>query len=281
MLGMLALATTAMACAAASCGGALAPLVAAFFLFETCVGMYFPLIGTLRSQYLPDAYRGVIMNLFGVPLNLLVVCVFLSIERLGLQVSSPAFPSPLSPSLALSHLLSPSSRSRGSACRVPSAARPPPSPARPSPSSCCGACWPRRRTRRRHERPAGTPVLAGEGRARAGTLAWGARVARGRRGTVAVGRVQRSPRAGCAELRGRLAMWLRPPPESRVRARRRHREPSGACPAARVRVLAEHAPRHRATPWSTHRAAVSVVGSCASRSRARVIPGHAQTQATA
>jgi len=84
MAGMLALATASMACAAASCSGALAPLVAAFFLFETCVGMYFPLIGTLRSKYLPDAYRGVIMNLFGIPLNLIVVGVFLSIGKLGL-----------------------------------------------------------------------------------------------------------------------------------------------------------------------------------------------------
>lgn len=84
MAGMLALATTAMAFAAASCSGALAPLVASFFLFEACVGMYFPLIGTLRSKYLPDEYRGVIMNLFGIPLNLIVVGVFLSIGKLGL-----------------------------------------------------------------------------------------------------------------------------------------------------------------------------------------------------
>ena len=40
--------------------------------------------GTLRSKYLPDAYRGVIMNLFAIPLNLIVVGVFLSISKLGL-----------------------------------------------------------------------------------------------------------------------------------------------------------------------------------------------------
>jgi len=84
MAGMLTLATLAMAGAAFSCSGALAPLVASFFAFEACVGMYFPLIGTLRSKYLPDAYRGVIMNLFGIPLNLIVVGVFLSIGKLGL-----------------------------------------------------------------------------------------------------------------------------------------------------------------------------------------------------
>ena len=51
VLLMLVLATAAMATATVSCGAtALAPLVAAFFAFEACVGMYFPLIGTLRSK---------------------------------------------------------------------------------------------------------------------------------------------------------------------------------------------------------------------------------------
>ena len=85
MLGMLVLATTAMTAATTlGLGGTIASLVGAFFAFEACVGMYFPLIGTLRSKYLPDAYRGVIMNLFGIPLNLIVVGVFLSISKLGL-----------------------------------------------------------------------------------------------------------------------------------------------------------------------------------------------------
>ena len=88
MLGMLALATTAMggAAFASTSGGAaaaLGPIVAAFFAFELCVGMYFPSIGTLRSKYVPDSHRSVIMNLFGIPLNALVVSVFLSIKRLG------------------------------------------------------------------------------------------------------------------------------------------------------------------------------------------------------
>ena len=84
MLGMLVFATAAMTAATTlGLGGTIASLVGAFFAFEACVGMYFPLIGTLRSKYLPDAYRGVIMNLFGIPLNLIVVAVFLSIGRLG------------------------------------------------------------------------------------------------------------------------------------------------------------------------------------------------------
>ena len=80
------MATAAMFSATAfGVGGSLLPLVAAFFAFEACVGMYFPLIGTLRSTFLPDSYRGIIMNLFGIPLNLIVVGVFLSIGRLGLK----------------------------------------------------------------------------------------------------------------------------------------------------------------------------------------------------
>jgi MFS transporter, MFS domain-containing protein family, molybdate-anion transporter len=60
-------------------------LIPSFLLFEVAVGMYFPSIGTLRSQYLPDSHRSVIMNLFGIPLNLIVVSVFLSIKFLGIQ----------------------------------------------------------------------------------------------------------------------------------------------------------------------------------------------------
>ncbi len=69
-------------------------LMGAFFVFESTVGCYFPTIGTLRSKYIPDANRSVIMNLFGIPLNALVVGVFLSINMLGvggaLSVSSGA-----------------------------------------------------------------------------------------------------------------------------------------------------------------------------------------------
>lgn len=85
-LGMLAVATAAMASLAGACLGPAAPLatlIAGFFFFEMCVGMYFPSIGTLRAKYLPDSHRSVIMNLFGIPLNVLVVSVFLTIKKLG------------------------------------------------------------------------------------------------------------------------------------------------------------------------------------------------------
>lgn len=64
---------------------ALYGVISSFFLFEMCVGMYFPTIGFLRSKYIPDRNRSVMMNLFGLPLNLIVVSVFLSIKTLGVQ----------------------------------------------------------------------------------------------------------------------------------------------------------------------------------------------------
>jgi MFS family permease len=85
---MLAVATAAMTAATwtiRSAGSTNLPcLIASLFCFEACVGMYFPSIGTLRSRYVPDSHRSVIMNLFGIPLNVLVVAVFLSIHKLGL-----------------------------------------------------------------------------------------------------------------------------------------------------------------------------------------------------
>lgn len=85
--GMLSVATLAMSGAAitVSSSMSLPALIASFFAFEACVGMYFPSIGTLRSKYVPDSNRSIIMNLFGIPLNVLVVSVFLSISKLGLK----------------------------------------------------------------------------------------------------------------------------------------------------------------------------------------------------
>jgi MFS transporter, MFS domain-containing protein family, molybdate-anion transporter len=97
-LAMLAVATAAMSVATwtvrQNSFAQLPFLTAAFFAFEACVGMYFPSIGKLRSRFVPDSHRSVIMNLFGIPLNVLVVSVYLSIKRLGvsgaLTVSSTA-----------------------------------------------------------------------------------------------------------------------------------------------------------------------------------------------
>ena len=82
---MMIAAATAMLTAtkAVSSSTSFGVLIAAFFAFEACVGMYFPSIGTLRSKYVPDSHRSVIMNIFGLPLNVIVVGVFLSIKYLG------------------------------------------------------------------------------------------------------------------------------------------------------------------------------------------------------
>jgi len=52
----------------------------AFIIFEMMCGMYFPCLGTLRGRYIPEASRSAIMNLFRVPLNLLVVLVLLKVS---------------------------------------------------------------------------------------------------------------------------------------------------------------------------------------------------------
>mmetsp|Transcript_1512 Transcript_1512/g.3935 ORF Transcript_1512/g.3935 Transcript_1512/m.3935 type:complete len:502 (-) Transcript_1512:971-2476(-) len=88
--GMLAIATIAMSTAtftvsSPSMANSLPALIASFFAFEACVGMYFPSIGTLRSKYIPDSHRSVIMNLFGIPLNVLVVSVFMFVKYLGVN----------------------------------------------------------------------------------------------------------------------------------------------------------------------------------------------------
>jgi len=45
----------------------------AFLFFEMSVGLYFPMIGTLKSSIVPEASRATIYNLYRVPLNFLVI----------------------------------------------------------------------------------------------------------------------------------------------------------------------------------------------------------------
>lgn len=51
----------------------LLPILCSFIVFETCVGTFFPCLGLLRSKVIPDAIQGSVMNIFRVPLNILVV----------------------------------------------------------------------------------------------------------------------------------------------------------------------------------------------------------------
>lgn len=50
-------------------------------VFEMCCGMHFTLIGMLRGKYVPEECRSSVMNLFRVPLNVLVVLVLIFVDR--------------------------------------------------------------------------------------------------------------------------------------------------------------------------------------------------------
>ena len=68
-----------------------------FNLFEVCCGLYFPVslvkgptntfptlsliqaIGTLRGRYVPEETRATVMNIFRVPLNLIVVSILVKV----------------------------------------------------------------------------------------------------------------------------------------------------------------------------------------------------------
>merc|ERR1712190_297074 len=51
----------------------LGPILAAFLVFETCVGVFQPCGGVLRSKVIPDELTGSVTNMFRIPLNSLVV----------------------------------------------------------------------------------------------------------------------------------------------------------------------------------------------------------------
>jgi len=65
----------------------LSGILVALLAYEACVGMYFPVIGTLRSKLIPNDKKTVIMSLFGVPLNTLVVISYLFIGKMGMTGS--------------------------------------------------------------------------------------------------------------------------------------------------------------------------------------------------
>lgn len=46
-------------------------------IFEICVGMYFPSMGTMKSSIVPENQRSAIYNLYRVPLNFIVVTILL------------------------------------------------------------------------------------------------------------------------------------------------------------------------------------------------------------
>ncbi|KAJ3338152.1 Molybdate-anion transporter, partial [Kappamyces sp. JEL0680] len=54
-----------------------------FCLFELCCGIYYPTMGSLRAQVIPEATRSTVMNCFRIPLNLVVVGILLVVDRLS------------------------------------------------------------------------------------------------------------------------------------------------------------------------------------------------------
>eukprot|EP00747_Dinoflagellata_sp_TGD_P008313 gnl/TRDRNA2_/TRDRNA2_117941_c1_seq1.p1 gnl/TRDRNA2_/TRDRNA2_117941_c1~~gnl/TRDRNA2_/TRDRNA2_117941_c1_seq1.p1 ORF type:complete len:167 (+),score=19.54 gnl/TRDRNA2_/TRDRNA2_117941_c1_seq1:2-502(+) len=58
---------------------------ASFLLFEMCVGIYFPMMGTLKGSIVPEESRSAIYNLFRVPLNAIVTSVL--VMNIGLSTA--------------------------------------------------------------------------------------------------------------------------------------------------------------------------------------------------
>jgi len=75
----LAFATGAIALGiAATFSGNLKLSFAAFLIFEFCVGMYFPSIGVVKSEVVPERVRGTMYNIYRVPLNAVVIALLLT-----------------------------------------------------------------------------------------------------------------------------------------------------------------------------------------------------------
>lgn len=55
----------------------------AFFVFEICVGIYFPSISFIRSKYLPGKSQSIIMTIVAVCFNILVLSISLSAKVIG------------------------------------------------------------------------------------------------------------------------------------------------------------------------------------------------------
>jgi len=45
----------------------------AFLVFEACVGLYFPMMGTLKGDIVPEDMRSTIYNIYRLPLNVIVL----------------------------------------------------------------------------------------------------------------------------------------------------------------------------------------------------------------
>ncbi|KNA14082.1 hypothetical protein SOVF_110800 [Spinacia oleracea] len=60
--------------------------VLGFCVFEACVGIFWPSIMKMRSQYIPEEARSTIMNFFRIPLNIFVCIVLYNVEAFPITV---------------------------------------------------------------------------------------------------------------------------------------------------------------------------------------------------
>lgn len=77
-----------------------------FLVFEFCVGAYWPAIGTVKSEVVPEAIRATTYNLYRVPLNAVVCGILLTNVSLGTAFSICTFLLLLSMATALPMLCS-------------------------------------------------------------------------------------------------------------------------------------------------------------------------------
>ena len=75
---LIAMATTAMAV-----GKYPGVVYVMFLLFETCVGVFYPAYGYIKSEKIPEDIRSAVMNIFRIPLNLFVVGLLINIKHLS------------------------------------------------------------------------------------------------------------------------------------------------------------------------------------------------------
>eukprot|EP00039_Didymoeca_costata_P026037 m.14768 g.14768 ORF g.14768 m.14768 type:complete len:433 (+) comp5200_c0_seq1:117-1415(+) len=58
----------------------------AFLVFEIGCGIYFPTYGTLRSKYIPEESRAMVMSLYRIPLNAFVVVVLIKVKYMAAYI---------------------------------------------------------------------------------------------------------------------------------------------------------------------------------------------------
>lgn len=61
-------------------------------MWQVLVGVFWPSMMKLRSQYVPEDLRATILNLFRIPLNLFVCLVLYNVGTIDLSASFPVLP---------------------------------------------------------------------------------------------------------------------------------------------------------------------------------------------